>query len=49
MYASVHTGRAWACACACPESVREVLLTADDIGACTKPAIQIVIWNLVAN
>lgn len=37
------------CVHACPGSVREMLLTTDNISAYTESAIQIVVWNLVAN
>lgn len=38
------------CVHACPESIGETLLaTIDSINACTESAIQIVVWNLVAN
>ena len=37
------------CVHACPESIREILLTTDNISAYTESTIQIVIWNLVAN
>lgn len=48
MYAFVQRGCAWMCQ-ACPESVREVLLTTDNISVYTESAIQIVVWNFVAN
>jgi len=37
------------CVHACPESVRKILLTTDNISAYTESAIQVVAWNLVAN
>lgn len=40
---------AYVCVCACPESIRETLLKADDISAYTKSVTQIVILDLVPN
>lgn len=37
------------CVHARPGSIREIVLAADNIRACTESAIQIVIWNSGAN
>lgn len=51
MFVCMHSYRegVHGCVQACPESVREVLLTTDNISVYTESAIQIVVWNFVAN